>query len=239
MDGIFGRGSRKAIRNWQTSVEVNPSGYLSHPQILRLDAQAAVRAAELEEEARLKREAEERADRAFWAEIDGPEDEAGLRAYLDRYPQGLEATTAKRWLGEIEKAQAEQAAAQDRAAWDEAAATDTVASYKAYLSAYPNGAFSPKAKGRIRALERDDLSERDVARARDEENGLVLNAIGRQLAEARLAKLGLQPGKVDGRFDEQTRRALAQFQRTRGLRVSGYLDEQTVVRLLADGIIRP
>jgi len=239
VDGIFGRGSRKAIRNWQTSVEVNPSGYLSHPQILRLDAQAAVRAAELEEEARLKREAEERADRAFWAEIGGPEDEAGLRAYLDRYPQGLEATTAKRWLGEIEKAQAEQAAAQDRAAWDEAAATDTVASYKAYLSAYPNGAFSPKAKGRIRALERDDLSERDVARARDEEHGLVLNAIGRQLAEARLAKLGLQPGKVDGRFDEQTRRALAQFQRTRGLRVSGYLDEQTVVRLLADGIIRP
>jgi peptidoglycan hydrolase-like protein with peptidoglycan-binding domain len=239
VDGIFGRGTRSAIRKWQTSIEVDVSGYLSRPQILRLDAQAAVRAAELEDEARLKREAEERADRAFWAEVGGPEDEVGLRAYLERYPQGLEATTAKRWLREIEKARAEQAAAQDRAAWDEAVAEDSVASYKTYLSRYPDGAFAPKAKGRIRALERDDKSERDVAQARAEEQGLVLNAIGRQLAEARLANLGINPGTVDGRFDDRTRKALAEFQRTRGLRVSGYLDEQTVVRLLADGIIQP
>jgi murein L,D-transpeptidase YcbB/YkuD len=163
----------------------------------------------------------------------------GLRAYIERYPQGLEATTAKRWLREIEKARAEQAAAQDRAAWDEAVAGDSVASYKAYLSRYPDGAFAPKAKGRIRALERDDKSERDVAQARAEEQGRVLNAIGRQLAEARLANLGINPGTVDGRFDDRTRKALAEFQRTRGLRVSGYLDEQTVVRLLADGIIQP
>ena len=32
-------------------------------------------------------------------------------------------------------------------------------------------------------------------------------------------------------------RALRRYQETRGLRVSGYLDEQTVVRLLADGVL--
>jgi peptidoglycan hydrolase-like protein with peptidoglycan-binding domain len=39
---------------------------------------------------------------------------------------------------------------------------------------------------------------------------------------------------VDGTFDADTRRALRNYQRDRGLPVTGFLNEPTLVRLLAD-----
>jgi peptidoglycan hydrolase-like protein with peptidoglycan-binding domain len=39
---------------------------------------------------------------------------------------------------------------------------------------------------------------------------------------------------VDGTFDGDTRRALRAYQRDRGLGATGFLDEGTLVRLLAD-----
>jgi peptidoglycan hydrolase-like protein with peptidoglycan-binding domain len=48
----------------------------------------------------------------------------------------------------------------------------------------------------------------------------------------------LKPGAVDGAFDEDTRRAIRRYQDARKLRVSGYLDQATVVRLMADTILR-
>ena len=50
------------------------------------------------------------------------------------------------------------------------------------------------------------------------------------------SQLGLNPGEVDGQFDAATRRALRRYQRERDLPVSGYLNEPTVVRLLADSL---
>ena len=43
---------------------------------------------------------------------------------------------------------------------------------------------------------------------------------------------------MDGRFDADTRRALRNYQRDRGMEVSGYLNERTLVRLLADTLGR-
>ena len=60
----------------------------------------------------------------------------------------------------------------------------------------------------------------------------------RKLVEGRLESLGLKPGPVDGAFDDDTRRAIRRYQEARNLTRTGYLNQQTVVRLLADAVLR-
>ena len=59
---------------------------------------------------------------------------------------------------------------------------------------------------------------------------------GRQAIEKRLSNLGLKPGRVDGTFDDDTRRAIRRYQEARGMEVTGYLTQAAVVRLLAEGL---
>jgi peptidoglycan hydrolase-like protein with peptidoglycan-binding domain len=56
----------------------------------------------------------------------------------------------------------------------------------------------------------------------------------RTMVEQRLAALGLKPGRTDGVFDDDTRRALRRYQKARSLPVTGYLNQKTVARLLVD-----
>ncbi len=56
-----------------------------------------------------------------------------------------------------------------------------------------------------------------------------------QLAEQNLRAAGLNPGPVDGIFDEQTETAVLAFQQRYGLPQSGLLDE-TTRRMLLPGI---
>ena len=77
-----------------------------------------------------------------------------------------------------------------------------------------------------------DIPNADEYLAR--ENALNLPPITRSILEQRLAAIGLDPGRIDGRFDNQTRRAIEQFQRSRGLQATGYFDRATVARLLAE-----
>ena len=56
--------------------------------------------------------------------------------------------------------------------------------------------------------------------------------VARRLVENRLASLGLDPGPVDGEFDDDTRRALRRYQEARGLNVTGYVNQATMVRIL-------
>lgn len=237
VDGIFGPGSRGAIKGWQADEGVEATGYLTAQQVARIDQQAAARAAELEREAEARRAELEEQDRLYWADMQGRGDEASVRAYLERFPDGLFVDEAREALRRIEEQRAARAAESDRQAWAEAEAGGTVAAYRAYLERFPGGAFSAEAESRVRRLEGESARAGAVAEAREEENAMNLNAVARRLAEARLAQIGLDTGRVDGRFDEDTRRALRRYQETRGLRVSGFLDEQTVVRLLADGVL--
>ena len=55
------------------------------------------------------------------------------------------------------------------------------------------------------------------------------------MVEARLERLGYDTGPADGRFDRQTRRALAVFQENRGLEGSGYFDTATLQQLIIAG----
>jgi peptidoglycan hydrolase-like protein with peptidoglycan-binding domain len=237
IDGLFGSGTRGAIRSWQEGEGLEASGYLTAEQIARIDAAAASRATELEREATQRQAELEQQDRLFWGDMQGRGDEASIRAYLERFPDGLFVEDARALLRQIERQRAERAQSADRSAWAEAETGGTVEDYRAYLERFPGGAFAAEAESRVRRLEAESGRVQDTAAARQEEAALNLNAVAKRLAEARLAQLGLPVGPVDGRFDEDTRRALRRYQETRGLRVSGFLDEQTVVRLLADGVL--
>lgn len=238
IDGLFGPGSRAAIAAWQQANTETVNGFLTRDQILRLTAQAERRAAELEAEAAARRAEQDRQDRLFWDQTGAAGDEPGLRVYLRKYPDGLFAELAAQRLKVIEDARQAEAAAQDRAAWDRAEGTDTPAAYRDYLTAFPAGAFAPEAQARIEALTEAALGEDARAAAEAAENALNLGDLARNLIEQRLDGLDFQPGEVDGVFDERTRRAIRRFQAARGLPETGYLDQASMVGLLAGGVLR-
>lgn len=236
VDGIFGPGTRGAITGWQEQAGQRATGYLTAEQIARIEGQAARRAAELEEEARQRREAEERRDRAFWAETGSAGDAPGLTAYLERFPDGLYAEEAQERLQALEAAQRTRAAADDRRAWDAAVADGSSRAFETYVARNPMGAFVDQAKAEIARLNRPQGDEQLIARARAEEQSLGLNVAAMTLAEDRLKRMGFKPGLPDGKFNDKTRRALRRYQASRDLPVSGYLDQATLVRLLAESL---
>lgn len=234
IDGIFGQGTRRAIANWQQVNGYPQTTYLTAEQIQRLDAQASVRAAELEAEAERKRAEQARLDEAYWEETGARGTEVGLRAYLERYPDGIHSEEAQAGLEEIALAKRQNASTEERASWDAARAVNTVASYQNYLTLYPRGAFATDAQAKIAELNRSQADASSIASAAEAEQRLKLNPITSRLIEARLSTLGFDPGVVDGRFDDNTRRALRRYQTSRDLTVTGYLNEATLIRILAD-----
>lgn len=101
VDGIFGPGSRGAVRNWQQRNGFEQTSFLTREQISRIDAQAARRQAELDAEKEQARQEELRLDRAYWEETGARGDVAGYRAYLEKYPSGTFATQAKTALDKL------------------------------------------------------------------------------------------------------------------------------------------
>ncbi len=232
IDGIFGNGTRAAISNWQQENGFAQTGYVTVEQITRIDAQAARRSAQLEAEAAREREAQLRLDRAYWEETGANGREPGLRSYLDRYPDGFYAERATTALAEIEQSKLAQAQRDDRDAWTAARRTDTVRSYDRYLAAQPNGAFRDEATARLNALRAERNGAASTNQAQAEEAALNLNAVTCRLIESRLTALGFEAGPVDGEFDGRTRRAIRQFQRSRNLDPTGYVNQAAVVQLL-------
>lgn len=241
IDGIFGAGTRAAVVAWQQKNAVPATSYLTKDQIVRITAQADRRAAELEAEAAARQAEQAAQDRAYWAET-GSQDlggdeasrEAGLRAYLKRFPDGLYSEVAAGRLGAIEAARKADADGRDRAAWEQAEAAGVEAGYRAYLREYPEGAFAGQARERIAAMGQTAAEAGALAEAVAAETALGLNDITRTMIESRLDTLGLAPGGIDGVFDADGRRAVRRYQTARDLPATGYLSEQTVVRLLAD-----
>lgn len=181
---------------------------------------------------------QERQDQAYWDQTGAKGDEAGLRAYVKRYPDGQFADLAGQRLAAIEAAARDQAAARDRGEWDRATGRNTEAAYTEYLMALPDGAFAEEAKSRIEMLQLQAAEGDDRARWQQVEDGLLLSPMARRLIEARLEALDFGPGPADGVFDDQTRRAIRRFQAARDLASTGYLDQQTMVSLLADGVLK-
>ncbi|SFP37041.1 peptidoglycan-binding domain-containing protein [Tranquillimonas alkanivorans] len=236
IDGIFGPGTRGAISDWQVRNDFEGTSYLTRPQLQALASQAEVRAAELEREAEARRQEQERQDRAFWQASGADGGEAGLRRYLDRFPDGLYAEQARARLDTIEERKRQDAAAADRAAWLDAREVNTAEAYRSYLTQFPQGAFVNEAEAQLAVLRGRQARAAEDAQAREAEGQLGLNMFTRRAVEQRLQALGLEPGPVDGEFTDDTRRAVRRYQDRAGLPVSGFLNEPTVVRLLADSI---
>ncbi|MDQ2090663.1 peptidoglycan-binding domain-containing protein [Marimonas arenosa] len=230
IDGLFGRGSRAAIAAWQRSAGYEGNGFLTAGQVAELQRQAAVRAAELEREAQLRREAEERADRQFWQQLG--RDEASLRRYLERYPDGLFAEDAQARLDLILEERLARAEARERAAWDRAQEANTIAAYRGFLDRFPNGSFAAEARDRIAELRAESENAAEIERLRKHEAEILPNQGARKVVEQILSVRGFKPGDVDGNFTRETRRAIRRFQRERGLPVTGFVSQQTMVVLM-------
>ncbi len=249
IDGIFGPGTRGSIAGWQEATGRPVTSYLDRDQIMALATQAAERQAEIEAEERARREAAEREDRDFWAATGAAGDEPGLRAYLERYPQGIFAGLARERLDRIA---AEAAAAErdrDLEAWRRARRMDTIDAYEAYLRDWPRGEFADLARSRIE--ERlpppptpAPAPEPEPTPAPPEDNqaaaaeaALGLNRATRVLIERRLARLGFDPGPIDGVFDDQTRVAIRQAQERFDLVPTGYVN-QDLLTMLVSGLFQ-
>ncbi|WP_208348181.1 peptidoglycan-binding protein [Pseudaestuariivita rosea] len=232
IDGIFGPGTRGALTAWQRENGYEDTGFISRPQIVALREQARARAAVLEEEARVRREEQEREDRAYWQETGDSGDEEDLRAYLERYPDGLFSDEAKEQLEEYEAEKRATAEVAEREFWDEVKERNTIDAYRDYLRRYPDGLFVPAAQAAITELEQGSRNEAEVDRAWQEERNIVRGQIARLLAEQALAANGTDPGRIDGEFTDKTRRAIRDFQRNRNLPVTGYISQDTAVQLL-------
>jgi peptidoglycan hydrolase-like protein with peptidoglycan-binding domain len=228
IDGIFGRGTRAAIADWQRDSGVRESGYLNLQQIRLLGAMADKRAAILEEEARKRQEALEREDREYWKQTGKNGDVRGLFAYLKRYPDGLFADQAQAKLDEWERKSDTSLSQKERRAWNKAKEANSVQSYQAYLKAFPKGYYAELANKRIAELTRAQARKAALAA---EKNVLKSPQI-RLFVETRLANLGFDPGATDGTFDAKTRKAIRKFQKSRGLQATGFVDKITLVRLL-------
>ncbi|MCC5959712.1 MAG: peptidoglycan-binding protein [Rhodobacteraceae bacterium] len=234
IDGIFGPGTRGAIRGWQGGNDLDETGFLTREQVMQLAGQAARRTAEIEAEERARREAAERDDRAFWDATGAGADEAGLRSYLERFPEGIFAGLARDRLEQMEGAQRQQ---RDRAAWEQARRRDSVDAYESYLVAWPEGEFTAEALARIDALDpptAPDPEDQARANARAAESALGLTGPTRLMIEQRLAGMGFDPGATDGAFDADSRQAIERAQQHFDLQATGYVTQDLITKMLSD-----
>ena len=153
IDGIFGRGTRGALRLWQEAEGLTVTGYLSEgqPVLLRDAAQDAIdeREAAAAERARMDAEAARQQGEDDWNRARRVNTEASYRRYLQSYPEGEYAREARLILRD-----ARERAEQD--AWTEADRLDTAAAYSSYLDKFPNGPNAIEAQRRYDNLTAND-----------------------------------------------------------------------------------
>ena len=116
----------------------------------------------------------------------------------------------------------------DRQAWREARARDDERGYRAYINRYPVGLHIDEAR------ERYDR-KRLVADRSDRERALRLNRNQRREVERLLAQAGFHPGSINGKFNSDTRAAIREYRRSRGLDYHAYLDREMLQHLTRGG----
>ncbi|MEM6623479.1 MAG: peptidoglycan-binding protein [Pseudomonadota bacterium] len=234
VDGIFGPGTRNAIRRWQLSQRLQNTGYLNRNQMELLANQGTAAIAANRQQAEEARRVAEAEDNAFWAATGATGRADELRAYLARYPEGLHATEARAALAAIAEAEADQQARRERRVWRRAEQQNSAEAYRDYLGRYPQGIYRDEALARLDQIEGAERRDAQLRALQRTEEALRLSAADRKSVEARLQFLGFQPGPVDGRFNNRTRGAIKGYQNARGFAQTGYLNRQTVVMLVRD-----
>ncbi len=231
IDGLFGRGSRGAIKAWQLDRGYGDTGFLTGNQVQQLRGQAIDRKAQLDEQERLAREEAERQDENYWWQTGSSGNEEDLLKYLEKYPDGIYAAQANEMLDNyaLERGEAPRA---EQQAWDEAIENDTIDGYQSFVAAYPDSRYKEDATTRISELQQAQEHARLVAEAKAQEQRVAGARFSRKIVEQKLENRGFNPGKVDGKFTPTTRQALRQFQNNRGLPVTGYVSRATMAKLM-------
>ncbi len=142
-DGVFGSRSRSAIRGWQQQNGLAVTGYLTGNQLALLRDQAGSVAPSRNQQ-----------DEDYWQRTGARGGVQNLRAYLNRYPRGIYAQTARNELARLNGGSAASQNSEDRA-WERARATDTVRAYENYLANWPRGEHSKQARQRRDRLIRE------------------------------------------------------------------------------------
>ncbi|MCH8952961.1 MAG: peptidoglycan-binding protein [Proteobacteria bacterium] len=212
IDGMFGPGTRTAIRLWQRANNLAETGYLTADQAALLQSQSAG----------ASRGPGSR-DSDYWARTGALGNAAGYRDYLERYTDGRHAGEARDTLKRMARAGTNAAARREREVWRQAVSRGRPRDYRDYLQRYPTGIWQPEAERRLAG---------PAAPAPDDpalvESALGLTRDDRMSIEQRLDYLGFPPGAPDGFFDASTRWAIEGYQRSRGHDATGYLDRPTL-----------
>jgi peptidoglycan hydrolase-like protein with peptidoglycan-binding domain len=143
--------------------------------------------------------------------------------------------------------------AQENMFWDSAQRSNSVADYKAYLDAFPNGVYAPLARNRISAMmapaSAPPAAQPPSAAAAataptpvpiaevgtaESEQSLNLTSDNRSELQERLQALGLYSGAIDGVFGAPFRTAVAEWQKRHGATQSGFLGPLQLAALKAE-----
>jgi len=219
IDGMFGPGTRTAIRLWQRANSLAETGYLTGEQTALLQNQSA--------EASRSPGAR---DRDYWATTGALGTGDGYRDYLGRYSNGLHAEEAREALKRMARAGTDAVARREREVWREAKYSDRPSDYRDYLQRYPTGIWQPAAERRLAEL--TGAIAPAPADPAVVENALGLTRNDRMSIEQRLNYLGFPPGAQDGFFDASTRWAIEGYQRNRGHDATGYLNQPTLAAIM-------
>ena len=129
-DGLFGEGTRSALRDWQASRGETATGHL--------DAASAKTLLDLGSEFEL------------WESVKSSESPADFEGYLSRYPDGTHAAEARSRRQELiaaAEAKAERLAA-ERELWESVKDSQNPADFEGYLTQYPDGTHAAEARSR-------------------------------------------------------------------------------------------
>lgn len=159
VDGVFGTRSRNAIRSFQRNNGLSATGYLTAPQINLLRERASQTVS-----------ANRNQDQAYWQQTGAKGGAANLRAYLDRYPNGIHAEQARARLRELNSGGQVIRGDRDDRAYTLARERHTVESYNTYLRNWPDGKYVRQAR------QNRDALRRGQNRGNGNSNGIGLDA---------------------------------------------------------------
>ena len=169
-DGKFGPRTRRGVRGWQESKGYPATGYLTGAQVAALEPfgrEGQARAEERERE-RLTaaREEDDRKRKAADEDAFSLARTLGTAEsydeYLAAFPTGTHATEARHQRDALRQAEAKRRLAADDAAFTRAKAANTVAGYREYLAAFPEGRHVAEAQG---LRDRRKVEEQQAAQA--------------------------------------------------------------------------
>lgn len=144
VDGIFGDGTRDAVRAWQKADNREPTGYLDLNQIAALDRQAG-------DQVQMAKQEEARRQQAAAAEAKRRRDQA---AEAEAARKKAAEDAARQAAAEAPAVRPRPAGPSDAALWSEVERLGTEGAVRRYLEVYPNGGRATQARNMLHVIER-------------------------------------------------------------------------------------